>query len=118
MQLFQGFFLLKRNSNIKQENRQDFRRAIPASSHVLSECRIGTLLILVGLLCERTSQAEVAELHVTLLVEQNVRGLLVPVDDIRRMKVLGCFEQLVHYVLLVNILEDRLTLYHVMQIGF
>ena len=53
-----------------------------------------------------------------LLVEQDVGGLLISVDDVGRVEVLGCLEQLVHDVLLVYVLEDGLAFDHVVQVGF
>ena len=96
---------------------QDLGRPVPARRHVLGERRIGVLVV-VRLVRERTRQAEVAQLHVTLLVEQYVRRLLVSVYHVRRVQVLGRLEQLIHDVLLVHVLQYGLSLDHVVQVGF
>lgn len=72
---------------------QDLGRAIPSRGHVLGERRIrARVLAVVRVLRERTRQTEVAQLDVTLLVEQYVRRLLIAVYHVRRVQVLGRLE--------------------------
>lgn len=65
---------------------QDLGRAVPARGHVLGESRIRRrVLVVARLLCERTRQPEIAQLHVTFLIEQYVRWLLIPVYHVGRV---------------------------------
>lgn len=96
---------------------EDLGRAVPSRSHVLGERRIRRELVVVRLLGERTRQTKVAQLHVTLLIEQNIRRLLIPVYDVRRVQVLGCLQQLIHDVLLVHVFQNGLAFDHVVQVG-
>ena len=96
---------------------QDLGRSVPSSGHVLGQGRIRVLGI-VSFVSQRSSQTEIAELHVTFLIEKDIGRLLVTMNHIGRMQVLGSLEQLVHDVLFVNIFQDRLALDDIVQISF
>ncbi len=97
---------------------EDLGRAIPTRGNVLGERWIGAVLALVCLVHQRSRQAEVAQLDVTLLVEQDVRGFLIAMNYISRVQVLSRFEQLMHYVLLVYVFENGFSFDYIVQVGF
>lgn len=75
----------------------DFRRAVPPGDDVFGQSRRGLLVA--------SSQAEVADLQVTVLVQQKVRWLKVAMDDVRRVHIIGALENLMHKVLHVVVRE-------------
>lgn len=80
---------------------QNLRSAVPARRNVISQERL-----LIGLLVKRTGQAKVRALHVALSIEQQVTGLQVAVEKIRRVHVLEALKYLIDDVLLVDILQN------------
>mmetsp|Transcript_35640 Transcript_35640/g.57417 ORF Transcript_35640/g.57417 Transcript_35640/m.57417 type:complete len:443 (+) Transcript_35640:359-1687(+) len=97
---------------VRSRAEQDLRRTVPARGHIV---RQHWILCVVLLLHNTPGQSEVADLHLAVGVEQNVRRLDVAVQHLSRMHELERLEELIDDVLLVNLLQDVGTDYR-MQI--
>mmetsp|Transcript_27717 Transcript_27717/g.73215 ORF Transcript_27717/g.73215 Transcript_27717/m.73215 type:complete len:454 (+) Transcript_27717:27-1388(+) len=82
---------------------EDLRGAVPARCDIVSQHRV---LRIVVHLHDAPCQAKVADLHLAVGVQQDVRGLDVTVEHLPGVHVLQRLEQLVDDVLLVDLLED------------
>jgi len=86
----------------------NFGRAVPPCDHVLRE-RVRGLFV-------AASKTKVTDLEVAVFVEQQVRGLQVPVDNVRGVDVEAPAQQLVHEVLNVVVGQVLPRVDHAMHV--
>mmetsp|Transcript_69371 Transcript_69371/g.187542 ORF Transcript_69371/g.187542 Transcript_69371/m.187542 type:complete len:334 (-) Transcript_69371:17-1018(-) len=77
--------------------------AVPARGDVVREHRVRAR---VALLSDAAREPKIADLHLAVGVQQDVRGLDVAMEHLARVHVLQRLQQLVDDVLLVNVLQD------------
>mmetsp|Transcript_40106 Transcript_40106/g.95826 ORF Transcript_40106/g.95826 Transcript_40106/m.95826 type:complete len:314 (-) Transcript_40106:105-1046(-) len=89
----------------------ELRRAVEARHDVLRHDPgrlVGLRLLVVRLLTHSARHAEIADLHVAVLIHQHIGGLQVPVVDASRVQVLQAHQQMIKYKLDLELLQVHL----------
>lgn len=82
---------------------ENLRSTVPSSCYIFSQ----NYLIVRVVLLQRAYQPQIAQLHLTGLIDQDVGRLNIPMYQLSRMQVVNSINKLIEDIMLVYFLEDR-----------